>query len=108
MEVMLWNLENKLDDMLEAFDAGQHDRAKMAAHEMRGLLEDAKVDWARLKAVDEEVYRTVIEPQPEELGGGWRLRLIEEVGSKAYNDYEEASAAAEAWLTNGKNTVTES
>ena len=50
-------------------------------------------------------YEYQIEPRPEHLGGGWRLRLLEfgeEVGGGIYepgdDGYGEALAEGEDWL----------
>ncbi|MDI3260846.1 MAG: hypothetical protein QJR02_14260 [Sinobacteraceae bacterium] len=48
-------------------------------------------------------YRIEIDPRPEELGGGWRLRLIEdgeEVGGGVYppDEYDDALADGQAWM----------
>jgi len=54
-------------------------------------------------------YRYQIEPRPETLGGGWRLRLFvdtEEVGGGVFqeDEYEDAVDTANEWLSS-RNTV---
>jgi hypothetical protein len=46
-------------------------------------------------------YSYEIDPRPAELGGGWRLRLMEddiEVGGGVFPDYDDALAEASVWL----------
>jgi hypothetical protein len=54
-------------------------------------------------------YTYEIEPRPESLGGGWRLRLLEddeEVGGGVFPDdeYQDAVDTANEWLSS-RNTV---
>lgn len=46
-------------------------------------------------------YSYQIDPRPADLGGGWRLRLLEngeEVGGGVFPDYDDALAEATVWL----------
>jgi hypothetical protein len=47
-------------------------------------------------------YSYEIDPRPAELGGGWRLRLMEdgiEVGGGVFPAYDDALAEASVWLS---------
>jgi hypothetical protein len=56
-------------------------------------------------------YTYTIEPRPEELGGGWRLCLLEEgeeVGGGVFpeDEYQDAVETAEDWLSSRNNVRT--
>ena len=47
-------------------------------------------------------YAYEIDPRSEELGGGWKLRLLEdgqEMGGGVFDSFEDAQDLAEDWIS---------